>query len=357
MPCSSTGNTWLERNLIARFRTVYTHLCTSGAGPYLDPCTVGFACTLHLDQRGMQRVLTLPPSMVANSKGMALCARLYDAAAACEEMSAMLIRWDRKWEGQFWSSWAGKLCSDAEEANRREKILKEAGVCQERPVEASGCGEMPMLMDAEGREKLVMEAKTRENVRIEAREKSLMEVPGELRGLLVEAQRCVDILLAAYERQKGTIEAAGCERPMAANERDERFMSSNKLGKRPMGAHERDDRFMSSNKLGKRPMESNDKRGKRPMDADERDEMSMSANKRGKRPMEVNQREKWPMEVNKREKRPLEANEVGSMDQAVKKANVEQLEHIFACWRFQLDGQLDGSGLVLTDETLEYTAL
>ena len=50
----------------------------------------------------------------------------------------MLIRCGRKWEGQFWSSWAGKLCSDAEEANRREKILKEAGVYQERPVEAGG---------------------------------------------------------------------------------------------------------------------------------------------------------------------------------------------------------------------------
>jgi hypothetical protein len=345
MPSSSTGNTWLERNLIAHFRNVYTHLCTSSADPYLDPCTVGFACTLHMDQRGMQRVLTLPPSMVANSKRMPLCARLYDAAAACEEMSAMLIRCGRKWEGQFWSSWAGKLCSDAEEANRREKILKEAGVCQERPVEAGGCGEM--LMDAEGREEMAMEA----------REKSLTKVPGELRGLLVEAQRCVDILLAAYERHQGTIEAAGCERPMAANERDESSMSSNKLGKRPMGAHERDDRFMSSNKLGKRPMESNDKRGKRPMDADERDEMSMSANKRGKRPMKEYQREKWPMEVNKREKRPLEANEVVSMDQAVKNANVEQLEHIFASWRVQLDGRLDGSGLVLTDETLEYTAL
>ena len=90
MPGSSTGNTWLERNLIACFRTVYTHLCTSGAGPYLDPCTVGFACTLHMDQSGMQRVLTLPPSMVAKSKRMPLCARLYDAAAACEEMNALL---------------------------------------------------------------------------------------------------------------------------------------------------------------------------------------------------------------------------------------------------------------------------
>ena len=335
MPGSSTGNTWLERNLIACFRTVYTHLCTSGAGPYLDPCTVGFACTLHMDQSGMQRVLTLPPSMVAKSKRMPLCARLYDAAAACEEMNALLIRYDRKWEGQFWSGWAGKLCSDAEEANRREKILKEAGVYQERPVEAGGCGEM--LMDAEGREEMAMEA----------REKSLTKVPGELRGLLVEAQRCVDILLAAYERHQGTIEAAGCERPMAADERDESSMSSNKLGKRPMGAHERDDRFMSPNKLGKRPMESDDKRGKRPMGADERDEMAMSANKRGKR----------PMEVNKGEKRPLEADEAVNRDQAVKKANVEQLEHIFACWRFQFDGQLDGSGVVLTDETQEYTAL
>jgi hypothetical protein len=141
-------------------------------------------------------------------------------------------------------------------------------------------------------------------------EKRLMQMWEQLRMMVREL---VEMLLEAYERWKRAVKAARCERLM--------------------GAHERDQRPMSSNKLGQRPMESN-RCGKRPMDADESDERPMSANKCGKRPVKTDEREE----------RPLEANKGVSRDQAVREANIEQLEYIFACWRSQLDGRLDESG-------------
>lgn len=226
MPSSSSGNTVLERNLIRCFRPVYVHLYVSGAVPYLKTCTIGFANTLHMDSSSLQRVLALTPSMATHSQRLPLCTRLYDAAAACDDLGTLLTERGRVGEGQFWYSRAALLCRDTEEANRRDQ----------------------MAVEARAREVLT------ETMR---EQKRLIETHKEL---LLIVQVCVKMLPKPHV-QPG-------KRSVESNKLGKRPMRMNRCEKRPMEADECDEVIMSPNKREKKPMQVV-KLGERPMEAEE----------------------------------------------------------------------------------------
>jgi hypothetical protein len=324
MPSSSTGNTLLERELIRLFRHVYTHLYISRAGAYLDFCTAGFANTLEMTPTAIQRAircdLVLCRDMVARSKVMAPSARLSEAEDACLEMSSLLTANHCAVEGAFWCSCAMFLWSKSAEAKERENQLVES----QRPIHVLVVAQG--IKDAQRQE----DAQKREEELKDMNEKTRTQMREKLRMLVREH---VEMLFEDYERSKRSVKAAGCERLMEAHECDQRLTSSSKLGKRPMELNRCEKRPREADESYERPMSAN-KRGKRALYMDKSDEMLMSANKRGKRPVKTDEREQRP---------PLEANKGVSRDQAVKEANIEQLEYIFACWRSQLDGRLDES--------------